>query len=210
MFGIIQKGGPLMYLIILCSVIALAVVIERLWHLYRAGINTQDFLGELGRNIKRNKIVEAIDICDRTPGPIAYTLKAGILRHDRSKEEIKEAVENAALDEVPRLEKNLGVLATIAHISPLLGLLGTVAGMIKCFQVIQVKASAFNPINPGDLAEGIWVALITTAAGLTVAIPSLVAHNYLVSRVNNFVLDMERAATNLIDILSKRSQSYEV
>ncbi len=210
MFGIIQKGGPLVYLIILCSIIAVAVVIERLWHLYRARINTRDFLGELSKNIKRNKIVEAIDICDRTPGPIAYTLKAGILKHDRSKEEIREAVQGAALDEVPRLEKNLSVLATIAHITPLLGLLGTVAGMIMCFKEIQVKASAFNPINPGDLAEGIWIALITTAAGLTVAIPSLVAYNYLVSRVNNFVLDMERAAASLIDILSQRSQGYEV
>ena len=210
MFDVIHKGGPLMYLIILCSIIALAVVIERLWHLYRAKINTQEFMQDLSRHIRKNKIVEAIDLCDQTPGPIASTLKAGILKHDRARDEIKEAVQDASLDEVPRLEKNLGVLATIAHITPLLGLLGTVAGMIKCFQAIQTKASAFNPISPGDLAEGIWMALITTAAGLTVAIPTLVAYNYLVSRVNNFVLDMERSATELINTLSQRSEGYEV
>ena len=210
MFDVIQKGGPLMYLIILCSIIALAVVIERLWHLYRAKINTQEFMQDLSRHIRKNKIVEAIDFCDQTPGPIASTLKAGILKHDRARDEIKEAVQDASLDEVPRLEKNLGVLATIAHITPLLGLLGTVAGMIRCFQAIQAKASAFNPISPGDLAEGIWMALITTAAGLTVAIPTLVAYNYLVSRVNNFVLDMERSATELINTLSQRSEGYEV
>jgi len=210
MFDVIHKGGPLMYLIILCSIIALAVVIERLWHLYRAKINTQEFMQDLSRHIRKNKIVEAIDLCDQTPGPIASTLKAGILKHDRARDDIKEAVQDASLDEVPRLEKNLGVLATIAHITPLLGLLGTVAGMIKCFQAIQAKASAFNPISPGDLAEGIWMALITTAAGLTVAIPTLVAYNYLVSRVNNFVLDMERSATELINTLSQRSEGYEV
>lgn len=161
---------------------------------------------DLGKQLKHNKIVEAIDYCDRTPGPVAHTLKAGILKHDRARTEIKEAVEGAALSEVPRLEKNLGVLATIAHITPLLGLLGTVAGMIRCFQVIQLKASAFNPVSPGDLAEGIWIALITTAAGLTVAIPTLVAYNYLVNCVNNLVLDMERSTTELINILSQRSE----
>jgi biopolymer transport protein ExbB len=210
MISVIQKGGPLVYLILFCSVLALAVVIERLFHLYRARIDTGNFLSEISASIKKNKIVEAIDLCDKTPGPVAHTLKAGILRHDSSREEIKEAVNDAAIHEIPRLEKNLGILATIAHITPLLGLLGTVNGMINCFQVIQQKASAFNPVSPADLAQGIWVALITTAAGLTVAIPTLVAYNYLVSRVNNFILDMEKSATDLVDILSQRSKSYEV
>ncbi|MEA3329019.1 MAG: MotA/TolQ/ExbB proton channel family protein [Candidatus Omnitrophota bacterium] len=210
MFSIIQKGGPLIYLILFCSVLALAVVVDRLFHLYRARIDTDNFLKEISGSIKKNKIVEAIDLCDRTPGPIAHTLKAGIVKHDRSREEIKEAVNDAAVHEVPRLEKNLGVLATIAHVTPLLGLLGTVNGMIRCFQIIQEKASAFNPVSPGDLAQGIWVALLTTAAGLTVAIPALVAYNYLVSRVDSFVLDMEKSATDLVNILAQRSEGYEV
>ena len=207
MISIIQRGGPLMYLILFCSVIALAVIIERLFHFYRARIDTQNFLEGIFNSIKGNKIVEAIEACDKTPGPVARILKQGILKHDRPRDEIKETLNDAALHEVPLLEKNLGVLSTVAHITPLLGLLGTVSGMIACFQVIQEKASAFNPVSPGDLAEGIWVALITTAAGLTVAIPTLVAYNYLVSRVNKFVLDMEKGSIELVNMLLARSKS---
>lgn len=206
MWDVIQKGGPLMYLIILCSIVAFAVLIERLYHLYRARIDTRKFMGEISTTLKRNKIMQAIEMCDQTPGPIAHILKAGILKHDRSRHEIREAVEDAGLHEVPRLERNLGVLATIAHISPLLGLLGTVCGMVRAFQVIQEKAVSLNPVSPGDLAGGIWEALITTVAGLVVAIPTFVAYNYLVSRVDGFVLDMERSSTDLINILSQRRE----
>jgi biopolymer transport protein ExbB len=114
------------------------------------------------------------------------------------------------MHEVPRLEKNLNALATIAHISPLLGLLGTVTGMLRCFQIIQQKATTLNPVNPGDLAGGIWEALITTVAGLIVAIPTYVAYNYLVNQADNLVLDMETAATELINILSQRREEREV
>lgn len=206
MLEVIQKGGPLMYLIILCSVLALAVIIEKLYHLYRAKIDTEKFMDEITDTLKRNKVMESITMCERTPGPIAHILKAGILKHDRSRQEIKEAIEDAALHEVPRLEKNLSMLATIAHITPLLGLLGTVIGMVEAFRVIQEKASAVNPISPGDLAGGIWQALLTTAAGLVVAIPTFVAYNYLVSRVDGFVLDMEKSTTNLVNILTQKSE----
>lgn len=206
MWEVIQKGGPVMYPIILCSILAFAVLIERLYHLHRAKIDTQKFMEEIAAALKRNKIMEAIEMCDQTPGPIAHVLKAGILKHDRSRQEVKEAIEDAGLHEVPRLEKNLGILATVAHISPLLGLLGTVTGMVRCFQVIQEKASSLHPVSPGDLAGGIWEALITTVAGLCVAIPVFVAYNYLVSRVDGFILDIERSATDLINILSQRSE----
>lgn len=208
MLEVIQKGGPLMYLIILCSVLALAVVIERIYHLYRAKIDTEKFMDEITDTLKRNKVMETITMCERTPGPIAHILKAGILKHDRSRQEIKEAIEDAALHEVPRLEKNLGMLATIAHITPLLGLLGTVIGMVEAFRVIQEKASSVSPISPGDLAGGIWQALLTTVGGLVVAIPTFVAYNYLVSRVDGFVLDMEKSATNLVNILTQKSEGY--
>jgi biopolymer transport protein ExbB len=200
----IQKGGPVMYPIILCSVLAFAIAIERLYHLYRARINTKKFMDDIANILRRNKIMEAIELCDKTPGPIAHILKAGIMKHDRPRQEIKEAIEDAGLYEVPRLEKNVAVLATIAHIAPLLGLLGTVTGMVRCFQTIQEKSTSFHPVSPGDLAGGIWEALITTVAGLTVGIPTLVAYNYFVNRVNGFVLDMERAATDLINILTQK------
>jgi biopolymer transport protein ExbB len=201
---ILQKGGPIMYLILLSSVLGLAVVIERLWHLHRAKIDTGKFMDTIANTLKRNRIMEAIELCEQTPGPIAHILKAGVLKHDRSKQEIKEAIEDAGLHEIPRLEKNLGILSTIAHITPLLGLLGTVTGMVRAFQVIQEKATALNPVSPGDLAGGIWEALLTTVAGLVVAIPAFIVYNYLVSRVENITLDMERSATDLINILTQR------
>ena len=208
MWDLIQKGGPLMYLIILCSIVALAVILERLYHFQRARIDSNKFMEGVSNILKRNRIMEAIDLCEKTPGPIAHIIKAGILKHDRSRHEIEEAIEDAGIYEVPRLERNLGALATIAHISPLLGLLGTVTGMVRAFQVIQERASSLHPINPADLAGGIWEALITTAAGLIVAIPTFVAYNYLVSRVKGFILEMESSTTNLINILGQRTEQY--
>jgi biopolymer transport protein ExbB len=210
MWGLILKGGPLMFLIILCSVIAFAVVVEKLWQLRQSKINTEDFMEDISETLRRNKIMDAIDKCNAMPGPIAQILKAGILKHDRPRAEIKEAIEDAGLHEVPRLEKNLGVLATIAHISPLLGLLGTVTGMVRSFQVIEQKAVAFMPVNPGDLAGGIWESLITTVAGLAVAIPTYVAYNFLVSKVDGFVLEMEKSATDLVNILGIKREENEV
>ena len=148
--------------------------------------------------------MEALDMCNTTKGPIARILKSGIMKYDKPRLDMKEAIEDAGVHEVPLLEKNLGVLATIAHIAPLLGLLGTVTGMVEAFQVIEEKAMGMSPVNPGDLAGGIWEALITTVGGLSVAIPCYVAYNYLVSRVDNFVLDMEKSATELVNLLSDR------
>ena len=102
------------------------------------------------------------------------------------------------------------ILSTIAHITPLLGLLGTVVGMVRCFQVIQEKSTSLNPVSPGDLAGGIWQALVTTVAGLAVAIPAYVAYNYLINKVDGFVLEMERSATDLVNILTQRGTDYEV
>lgn len=205
MFYMIQKGGPLMWPIIICSILALGVTIERVWHLYGAKIDTKKFMEAITAAIKRNKIMQAIELCDQTPGPIAHIMKAGISKHDRSRAEVKEAIEDVGLHEVARLEKNLNILATIAYIAPLLGLLGTVTGMIKAFQVIQQKAAAAYPVSPGDLAGGIWEALITTAAGLAVAVIFYVAYNYLVSRVENIVLEMEQSATELINAISQKN-----
>jgi biopolymer transport protein ExbB len=209
MWDMIVRGGPVMIPILLCSIIALAVVIERVFCLRNARINTDEFMETIAGILKRNKIMDAIDMCKATPGPIAHILKAGIMRHDRTRLEIKEAIEDAAVHEVPRLEKNLAVLATVAHITPLLGLLGTVTGMVRAFQVIEMKATALVPVNPGDLAGGIWEALITTVAGLCVAIPTYVAYNFLVSKVDGMVLEMEKSATDLVNILGSKREEEE-
>ncbi len=210
MWDLIQKGGPMMYLIMLSSILAFGVVIERVYHLNRARIDADKFMDNILNILKRNKVIEAIELCNKTPGPIAHIVKAGILKHDRSKPEIKEAVEEAAQLEIPRLGKHLPILATVAHIAPLLGLLGTVTGMIKSFQIIQQKALNLTPVNPGDLAGGIWEALLATLAGIAVAIPTYVAYNYLVSQVDDLVYDMERSATDLVNLLSSRRDTYEV
>ena len=207
MFRIIEMGGPLMYPIMLCSILFLAILIERLYHYHRAAIDTSQFISGIRNILKKKKIAEAVSTCENTPGPVAHILKAGILKHGRPREEIKETIGDAALHEIPRLEKNLNVLATIAHVAPLLGLLGTVLGMIGAFQEIQRESGR---VNAADLAGGIWEALFTTAAGLSVAIPAYVAYNYLVSRVNALVLDMEKSATEVVDLLTSKQDEHEI
>jgi len=199
-----------MYPILFCSIIALAVVIDRIYHLQRAKVDTDRFMETISGTIRRNRVVEAIDLCEQTPGPIAHILKSGLLRHDRPREEIRDAIEDAGVYEIPRLQRYLNVLATIAHVTPLLGLLGTVTGMVSAFQVIEEKASHFGPVNPGDLASGIWEALLTTVFGLCVAIPALVAYNWLMTWVNRFILDMERSATELVNLLGQKRENIEV
>jgi biopolymer transport protein ExbB len=210
MIGVIElfeKGGLVMYPILLCSILFVAILIERLFHLHRAQINTNEFVAGIRNIIKKRNIAEAISICEETPGPVAHVIKTGLVKHDRPKSEIREAIDDAALHEVPRLEKNLVVLATIAHISPLLGLFGTVLGMIQVFDKIQALGGRQDP---GQLAGGIGQALLTTAAGLAVAIPVFVAYNYLVSRVGALVWDMERSATEVVDLLTETEPDYEV
>jgi biopolymer transport protein ExbB len=203
LWQVFLAGGPVMWPILFCSVFALAIILEKFWHLHKIKIDSQDFLSKILDKMKRHEIKEALQICDSTKSPISHILKAGILKYDRPRGQIKESIEDASLYEIPRLERNLSALATIAHISPLLGLLGTVAGMIRCFQAIQAKATTFNPISPGDLAGGIWEALFATVAGLIVAIPTFVAYNYLVTCINNFILEMEKASTELVNFLTE-------
>src|SRR3989338_8681766 len=136
MWDFMSKGGPIMWPILVCSVLAFGILIERLISLKREQIDTKVFMEQISKSLRRNKIMEALDLCERTSGPIAAILKAGILKHDRSRNEIREAIEDASIHEVPRLERNLPVLATVAHVAPLLGLLGTVTGLVAAFQVI--------------------------------------------------------------------------
>jgi len=192
-----------MWPILLCSIFALALIIERLWYLHKIDISSQDFLANILDKIKRHQIKEALQACDSTEYPISHILKAGILKYDRPRSQIKEAIEDASLYEIPKLEKNLSLLATIAHVSPLLGFLGTVTGMVVSFQVIQTKAATSYPVSLSDLAGGIWQALLTTVAGLVVAIPAFLAYNYLVNRINNIILEMEKASTELVNFLTE-------
>lgn len=201
------KGGPLMYLIFGSSIVSCAVFFERLFHFYRAEINLKPFMDGLIEKIKNFQYVEGITYCSENKGPIAAVLKSGLVKHDHGRERIKEAMQDGMIHETSRLEKNIPIIATISHITPLLGLLGTVLGMIEAFMVIQSKGGI---VNPADLAGGISEALITTAAGLVVAIPSYMAYSYLVSRVDNFDMKIEKSSTEILDLIEESKKEYKI
>jgi biopolymer transport protein ExbB len=205
MLEILNKGGLLLWLLlVLGAVPSLAIFIERVLFYHRSQINTDQFMKGIRNVLQRGSLTEAISICDETPGPVAQVVKMSILKHDRPREEIRETIEDVGLVEVPRLEKNLVPLATIAHVAPLVGLLGTVIGMIRCFQTIMEKG---QPVLPGDVSAGVWQALLCTAGGLIIAIPSFIAYNYLVSRVDAIVLDMEKCATEMVNYFAARDSN---
>lgn len=206
-WGLIKAGGPIMAPILLCSVFALGIVIEKIIYFSMITTNVMQLRTKIFGLIKNNKIKESIHACDSNPSPVAKIFKAGILKFGCSRDSIKESMEDASLFEIPRLEARLGALATITHISPLLGLLGTVTGMTSNFYTIQVRAASMNPVTPGDLAGGIYEALLTTVAGLMVAIPTSLAYNYCVGRVNHFILEMERGATELVNFMCQIQDS---
>lgn len=188
----------MMYLLLLVSAVAVVVFIERLLHYHRAQINSAEFLTGVRNVLKRDNVVEAISICEATPGPVARLVKVAILNRETGREGVREALEEAGLLEVPRLESKLNLLATIAQIAPIMGLLGTVLGFITLFRDIQ--AEGLNA-QSATLAAGVWQALVCTAFGLAIAIPSYAGYNYLVSRVNSIVLDMEKASTEILNIV---------
>jgi biopolymer transport protein ExbB len=197
---LLSNGGPVLYLILLTSAVAVVVFIERFLHCHRAQINSTEFLNGVRTVLRRNNVVEALSICDATPGPVARLVRTAILNREHGRERVREALEESGLAEVPRLEEKLNLLATIAQLAPLLGLLGTVLGFIQTFAKMQ-QAGPYAKM--GDLSTGIWQALICAAAGLAVAIPAHAGYNYLVSRVNSIVLDMERAATEIVNIVTE-------
>ena len=159
-FNVIMKGGILMIPIGLCSIVALAIIIERFFSLRRASIDTREFMDTMRQVLRQNRIQDAVEICDEVDAPMARIMRAGILKYNRTKEDIREAIEDAGHLEIPRLERYLSAMATCANIAPLL-FLGTVAGMIKAFA--QIRALE-GQVSPSDLAEGIGNALVTTAA----------------------------------------------
>lgn len=197
---LLAHGGPMLWVIVLAGAVGIVVFIERFLHCHRAQINSTEFLNGVRTVLKRDNVVEALSICDATPGPVARLVKTAVLNRAHGRERVREAIEEAGLIEVPRLEEKLNLLATIAQLAPLLGLLGTVLGFIQMFTNLE---DAGLTANVRMLSEGIWHALISTAAGIAVAIPTHAGYNYLVNRVNSIVLDMERAATEIVSIVTE-------
>ena len=200
---LLANGGPVIWLILIAAATAAVVFVERALFCHRSQINSAEFLNGVRTVVKRGNVVEAISICDATPGPVARLVKAAILNREHGRERVREAVEEAGLTEVPRLEEKLNLLATIAQIAPLLGLFGTVVGFIDIFG--QVEQSGLYA-NVQLLSHGVWKALICAAAGIGVAIPAHAGYNYLVSRVNKIVLDMERAAAEIVNTVTENGK----
>lgn len=190
-----------------CSLISFTIFIERLLQLRRAEVDTNSFLMGLRQIIKDGNIVEAIRFCETTGGSIANIVKAGLTKHHRDKERIENAMEVSGLIEISQLEKNAKILSIIAHIAPLIGLLGTVLGFIQAFG--EMRMSGLVDISATRLGEAMEYALVSTAAGLVVAIPSVLAYNYLVSRVEGFVLEAQTTSSEIVDMLLERQEERQ-
>ena len=200
MIDYMQKGGPLMWPILLCSAIAIGVFVERLLYFHRATINIGDFLRGLANLIRKRKFAEARIECHATSVPVTRVIHAAIVRHHLPRTELREIVQEAGQMEVPRLERNLGILIAIGYISPLIGLLGTVTGLIQAL----VQLSANNGYATlADVSSGIYQSLLTTAAGLVVAIPTILGYCYLSARLNALMHDIERAGIEVINFLTE-------
>jgi biopolymer transport protein ExbB len=196
-FEIIKSGGWLMWPIILCSIAALAIIIERFWSLQKKKILPPELVPQVWTLFRENKLDEPVLRRLKTSSPLGCILAAGLANYKHGREVMKECIEESGRAVVHDLERFLNTLGTIALITPLLGLLGTVFGMIDVFNALVKHGSG----DPTVLAGGISVALITTAAGLTVAIPSLMFHRYFEGLVDEYVVNMEAEALKLIDIL---------
>lgn len=200
---IFVTGGPVMVPLILCLLFAFTIIIEKLIILQKAEKDSSNIARDVFQMINDNKIKDALILCEENRSPAAKILAAGLLKFGSSREEIREALENAIQLEAPKLEERLAALSTIAQISPLLGLLGTVLGMAACLHTIQVQTAAMKSVTPADLSGGIWEALLTTITGLVIAIIAYTVYNYLISRVNKIIFRMEKNATDLLSRLSQ-------
>ncbi len=195
------KGGLLMWPIFLCSIVALAVIIERYFILRQASVNVPRFMIQVREHVKKGDVIEAINYCSEFNSPISNIVRKGLTKHHFGTERVKESIESAGRQEIYKLEKGLSILATISGVAPLLGFLGTVTGMISAF--IKVETLGGNA-SPSDLAGGIWEALVTTAFGLLVGIFAYLFYNFFVTRVTKLVSEMEITSTDFIDLLHEK------
>ena len=198
------NGGPVIWLLLGCGLFAALVFLERLFNLHRAQIAADDFLKGVYNSLNRGNTVEAATICEEAPGPVARLALAAVLHHDDTLENVGRAIEDAGLEEIPRMERGLGWLATLARITPLIGLLGTVLGLMDMLLAAERNAPL---VHSGDLAGGLWGALASTALSLAIAILAYAGYNLLVSRVESILLDMERSASALMNFMRQWKQN---
>ncbi len=204
MISLIQKGGVIVVLIFALSLVAAVIIIERLLYFRKIRVDEEAMLARLKATMGKGHFDEALSICESNPSPITNLIKVGIEHRQYPKATIREIVMDAASMEIPRMERFLSALGTVANIAPLLGLLGTVTGNIKAFGVLS-SAGAVG--DPALLAKGIAEALITTAAGIIVALPTIVFYNYLVTKVNHSIIRLENRVNELVLLLEEKKDA---
>jgi biopolymer transport protein ExbB len=198
MTELISKGGPLVWLLMACLGFALAIFLERLAYYHRASMNIGEFLAGLAALIRRKNFPEALQECVATRVPAGRVIHAALLRHNATREQLKEIVQEAGQLEVPRLERYLAILNAIAHAGPLIGLLGTVVGLLDSF----TNLSNTNGITtPAEVARGVYQSLITSALGLVVAIPAYLFYAFLSARSRSIMHDLERAGVEIVNLI---------
>lgn len=206
MVNLLGHGGPVIWLLLACGLLGALVFFERLFNLHRAQIAADDFLKGVYNILNRDNTVEAATICEEAPGPVARLALAAVLHHDDTLENIGRAIEEAGLEEIPRMERGLGWLATLARITPLIGLLGTVLGFMEMLLAANRNAPL---VQSADLTGGLWAALTATALSLVIAILTYAGYNLLVSRVESILLDMERSASALMNFMRQWRRTRE-
>jgi biopolymer transport protein ExbB len=196
MFDLFLKGGLLMWPILLCSIVSITIILERFYCFYRAKTKIPNISSRVRALLKDGKTEEALNFCEETSGPVAHILAIGIHIRHKNTDEKEKLISHAGSKIIRQLDKHLRGLAVIVNAATLLGLLGTVTGMIKAFMKIQELGGR---VDASVLAGGIWEALITTAAGLFVAIPTLIAYHYFEGRVDDISNQMKDAAAELLE-----------
>jgi len=200
MLDFFVKGGFFMYPIMLCSILSVAVFLEKLWSLQAKKVIPGQFIINIEHMLRSEKIADAVALCKETDAPISRILLNGIKNYGKRREEIKVLIEEVGKREAAYLDKYVDTLATIASISTLLGLLGTISGMIKIFGVISLH----RVVNPAMLAGGISEALYTTAAGLSVAIPTIIFYRYISGKSDGLILEMEEYSLRMVELIKER------
>lgn len=197
---LMHDGGPVMWLIFVLDIIALAIVLKKTFQFHREEINVRELMRGLFNVLQRDGFVEAISLCDNTPGPVARMLGAAIAAKQRGDDDIRNAIDDAAFNELPRLERGIKLLGTIGFILPLMGFFGTMIGMLQTFKVVETV----EVLSASAVSGTVTSALLTSAAGLAGAIPCYVAYNYLVARIDTITLEMDRAALDIVSFFERK------
>lgn len=196
--SLFEKGGPILWVLLVVALFALVIFIERVLYLHRGQIRSTEFVNGIKNILAKGRLMEALTVCEETPGPVAAVVKAALLHANESDAKIRFEVQEAALVELPVLERRLGSLAALGQVIPLLGLFGTVLGMISTFQAFETGG---DYAHAGALSVGMWQALLSLAASLAIAIPTNFAHHFLSGRVRALVRDMEWSANEIMKYL---------